>query len=67
VRLICIGENLGEKRNVGAGVLGICPELYAPPGGTSLAAKRHIRVLGSGVFVHIGNGGINLHHMEWEL
>jgi len=32
-----------EKSSAGAGVLGICPEPYAPPGSTGLAARRHLR------------------------
>jgi len=34
---------LEEKSSAGAGVLGNCPEPYASPGGTGLAARRHLR------------------------
>ena len=36
-----------EKSSAGAGVLGIFPEPYAPPGGTGLTARCHLMTMES--------------------
>jgi len=38
-------EGIRKKSSAGARILGICPESYAPLGGTGLAARRHLEKL----------------------